>query len=397
MGFQRILSVVGARPNLMKMGAVARGLASAPDVEHIVVHTGQHYDDGMSGAFFRELELPPPTVNLAVGSGSHGRQTGEVMIALEPVLAEQAPDIVLVYGDVNSTLAAAVVASKLGLLIGHVEAGLRSGDRTMPEELNRRLTDQLADLLFIPSCDVLDHLRREGVPDERIFFVGNVMIDTLMHQLPRAQQLGVLPALGLTEGDYVVVTLHRPSNVDNPDRLRDLLHALRRIADEAPVIFPVHPRTRQRLEGLNAGWDLANLRFTDPISYQKMLALVAGAGMVITDSGGLQEETTHLGVPCLTVRPNTERPVTCTHGTNRLVEPCAPALLDAWRAIRGASRTPRAPIPGWDGRAGHRIAAVLSGSARWAGPDALVSDGNGNGEMAPPARAVPMREGALVG
>ena len=372
MAFQRVVSVVGARPNFMKMGAVARALAAAPGIEHVVVHTGQHYDEGLSDSFFQQLDLPVPAVNLAVGSGTHGRQTGQIMIALDATFEEQQPDLVLVYGDVNSTVAAALVASKLGIPVGHVEAGLRSGDRTMPEELNRRVTDQLADLLFVPSPDACDHLCREGIAHERIWFVGNVMIDILVQQLPRARALDVPSSLGLPVGDYAVVTLHRPGNVDDPARLRDLLQALTRIAEEHPVVFPVHPRTRQRLERHHASWDLANLRLTDPMPYPKMLGLVADAGCVITDSGGLQEETTFLGIPCLTVRPNTERPITCTHGTNRLVEPCSRALLEAWRTARTNGREQRAAIPGWDGQAGRRTAAVLTGRAAWRGADSLV-------------------------
>ena len=356
----RILSVVGARPNFIKLAPVERALARRGDVEHVVVHTGQHYDDVMSGTFFHELDLAPPQYNLGVGSGTPGRQIAGIMCRFEPICAELRPDIVLVYGDVNSTLAATLVAAKLGFRVGHVEAGLRSDDWTMPEEANRLLTDVVSDLLFAPSRDAVERLVREGVSAHKIHFVGNVMIDTLVQVLPRARALDAPARHGVPAGRYVVATLHRPSNVDRPDALREILEALATIGREMPVIFPVHPRTRARLgvAGLEPSANSA-LRLVAPLGYLEMLGLVAAAAVVVTDSGGLQEETSYLGVPCLTVRPNTERPITCTMGTNRLVEPDAEVIVEAARAhLRPGARC-GAKIERWDGDAAERIAKVL--------------------------------------
>jgi UDP-N-acetylglucosamine 2-epimerase (non-hydrolysing) len=366
----RILSVVGARPNFMKLAPVDRAFARR-DVEHVIVHTGQHYDADMSDAFFEELWIPAPDYHLGVGSGSHAAQTAAVMERLEPVLVELRPDVVLVYGDVNSTLAAALTAAKLGLRIGHVEAGLRSGDWSMPEEINRVLTDRLSDLLFIPSRDAAGNLRAEGMPDERIHFAGNVMIDSLCWALPQALERDAPGRYGLRDAPYVVVTLHRPSNVDDHTTLRALLDALFRLSDERPVVFPVHPRARKRMEAAGvAAASNGRLRLLEPLGYVDMLGLVAGAGLVITDSGGLQEETTFLGVPCLTVRPNTERPITCSHGTNRLVSPRRDAILDA-AASALAHRNPARPaLERWDGHAAERIARVVCDGGR--SSDALV-------------------------
>jgi UDP-N-acetylglucosamine 2-epimerase (non-hydrolysing) len=356
----RILSVVGARPNFMKLAPVARALGRRPDVRHVVVHTGQHYDADMSEAFFHDLEIPHPEHNLGVGSGSHAQQTAAIMQRLEPVLVAEGPDVVLVYGDVNSTVAAALVAAKLGIRVGHVEAGLRSHDWTMPEEINRVVTDRLADHLFTPSRDADANLRAEGVPAERIHFVGNVMIDTLIHALPAAAAAHTPERLGVAGGPYVMATLHRPANVDQPAVLRGLMTALAEVATRLPVVFPVHPRTRARLADLGPQ-ATANpgLKLTEPLGYLDMLSLVRQASLVITDSGGLQEETSYLGVPCLTVRPNTERPVTCSAGTNRLVK-ADPDLLV--RAAQEALDTPRrreVHIERWDGTAGERIGSVL--------------------------------------
>lgn len=361
-----ILSVVGARPNFMKMAPVARALDPAEHTRHVVVHTGQHYDAAMSDAFFRDLDIPPPDFNLEVGSGSHSGQTATAMQRLEPVLQEVQPDLVLVYGDVNSTLAATLVAVKLGIPVGHVEAGLRSRDVSMPEEINRVLTDRVARLLFAPSRDAIDNLLLEGIPPERIFLVGNVMIDSLIRSMPRALQVDLEARYGVCRGRYAMVTLHRPANVDDPETLRELRAALHDVSCELPVLFPVHPRTRQRLgmcdaDPIESGVD--NLRLLDPLPYLDMLALVMSAGVVITDSGGLQEETTYLGISCLTVRPNTERPITCLAGTNRLVPARRDAILAAVREAR--ARTPRGParIPGWDGQAAERIASLVLGDA----------------------------------
>ncbi|HEX6535031.1 MAG TPA: UDP-N-acetylglucosamine 2-epimerase (non-hydrolyzing) [Gemmatimonadaceae bacterium] len=355
----RLLHVVGARPNFPKLAPVHRA-ARAAGVEQIVVHTGQHYDDAMSGAFFRELGIPKPDVDLGVGSASHAVQTSRIMERIEPVLERVLPDWVVVYGDVNSTMAAAIVASKLLLRVAHVEAGLRSGDRTMPEEINRIVTDRLASLLLTPSRDADATLRAEGEPEQEIVFVGNVMIDSLFHALDQAKASGFRERLGV-DGDAVIVTLHRPSNVDVPERLAAIAGALRAVARDRAVIFPAHPRTRQRLE--ESGIDLGAVRVLEPVAYTEMLDLVRGAGVVVTDSGGLQEETTALGVPCLTVRDNTERPITITEGTNRLVRDPRelPELVRRSRGpAAGAVRRPE----GWDGRAGERVVAALMDRAR---------------------------------
>ncbi len=361
----RVLSVVGARPNFMKLAPVDRELVKR-GIEHVIVHTGQHYDRDMSDAFFEELWIPAPDHHLGVGSGSHARQTAEVMQRLEPILAELRPEILLVYGDVNSTLAAALVAAKLGVRIGHVESGLRSGDWTMPEEINRVVTDRLSDLLFLPSRDAAANLAGEGIGLDRMHFVGNVMINTLSWALPQALALDVPARRGLSGKRFAMVTLHRPGNVDDPVVFRELVEALVLLAERVVVLFPMHPRTRQRLQahGLRLPDD-GPLQVLEPLGYMEMLSLVAGAALVVTDSGGLQEETSFLGVPCLTVRPSTERPITCTHGTNRLVLPKRDAILAAAeRAL--ARRSPARPvIERWDGRAAERIARVLCDDERF--------------------------------
>lgn len=349
----KLLHVVGARPNFPKLAPVHRA-ACAAGLDQTVAHTGQHYDESLSEGFFRDLGIPAPDINLGVGSASHAAQTARVMIGLEPVLIEQRPDWLVVYGDVNSTMAAAIVASKLGVKVAHVEAGLRSNDRTMPEEINRIVTDRLADLLLTPSRDADETLRAEGEPDEEIVFVGNVMIDTLFYSLDAAKKSGFRARMGVRDGEAVAVTLHRPSNVDVPDRLRAIATALAEVARERRVIFPMHPRTRQRVGEL--ALDMGRVELLEPLAYPEMLDLVSGAHVVVTDSGGLQEETTALGVPCLTLRPNTERPITITEGTNRLVqEPAELASL-----VRGAARTNGVRRPeGWDGRAGERVVEAL--------------------------------------
>ena len=328
-----------------------------------VVHTGQHYDDDLSASFFRDLGIPAPDTNLEVGSSSHAVQVARIMERIEPVLIAERPDWVLVYGDVNSTAAAALVAAKLDLRVAHVEAGLRSYDRTMPEEINRMVTDRLADLLLVPSRDAVETLRREGEPDEEIAFVGNVMIDSLFYALEAARETRFRESLGLAAGEAVVVTLHRPSNVDDPGRLGAIATALREIAEEMPVVFPVHPRTTERLA--SAGVSLGKVRAMPPVRYVEMLDLVADARAVITDSGGLQEETTALGVPCVTVRENTERPITITEGTNRL-EPDPLKLAAAVREARAGERRRRPE--GWDGCASERIVkALVEANRRMAG------------------------------
>ena len=352
----KILHVVGARPNFMKLAPCHRALAVLPGVEQVVVHTGQHYDDAMSDSFFRDLEIPPPDVNLDAGSASHAVQTARIMERFEPVVVQHRPDWVVVYGDVNSTAAAALVCAKLGIRVAHVEAGLRSGDRSMPEEINRLVTDRLADLLLTPSRDADENLRREGIDEERIVFVGNVMVDSLLHGLPRARDARIRERLGVQEREYALVTIHRPSNVDSPDRLMALLEALGRVSRDMPVIFPMHPRTMKRLTARDRE-ALGQVRLLDPLPYHAMLDLLAGARVVITDSGGVQEETTALGIPCLTVRDTTERPVTLTEGTNRLVpDPNAIVELAVVVKPNGAVRRPE----GWDGRAGERVAVALT-------------------------------------
>jgi UDP-N-acetylglucosamine 2-epimerase (non-hydrolysing) len=355
----KILSVVGARPNFMKLAPLARALSLRPTVRHRIVHTGQHYDVGMSDSFFADLGIPEPDVNLEVGSGTHAQQTAQVMARFEPVLASERPDIVLVYGDVNSTVAAALVTAKLGVKVGHVEAGLRSMDWSMPEEVNRILTDRMSDYLFTPSRDAGGNLRTEGIPEDRIHFVGNIMIDSLVSALPKARDLKVLMRQGLEERTYVVVTLHRPSNVDDRDTLGELVGALEVLGRDWPVLFPVHPRTRSRMtEFGHLPGSSSGVRLSDPLGYLEMLSLVDKAALVITDSGGLQEETSFLGVPCLTARPNTERPVTIEYGTNRLVPSERDAVVEAARERFG--RLARgAGIELWDGDTAVRIADIL--------------------------------------
>ncbi len=350
-----VLHVVGARPNFMKLAPVFRALTDRARVRQTVVHTGQHYDAEMSAVFFEELDLPPPDIDLGVGSGSHAEQTAAVMLRLEPVLRDLRPDVVLVYGDVNSTLAGALVAAKLQMAVGHVEAGLRSFDRTMPEELNRRLTDAVADLLFTPSHDANENLHREGVPESRVRFVGNVMIDTLVRLLPRAAP----PAEVTGFARYAFVTLHRPSNVDDPEMLRRILNALDEVGEHLPVLFAVHPRTRRRMEAMGAHPATQTVRLLPPLPYLQCLALQRKATVVITDSGGIQEETTFLGVPCLTLRDSTERPVTVSWGTNILVGGQPERLPEEVRAILEGRRPPGRVPPLWDGKAAERIADAL--------------------------------------
>jgi UDP-N-acetylglucosamine 2-epimerase (non-hydrolysing) len=359
----KILHVVGARPNFMKVAPVHRAIGNYPRIEQILVHTGQHYDLTMSDIFFQQLGLPMPDVNLEVGSGSHAVQTARILMRFEEVVLKEKPDLVLVYGDVNSTVAAALVCAKLGVQVGHVEAGLRSFDRTMPEEINRLMTDQIADLLFTPSPDGDENLLREGVNQEKIHFVGNVMIDTLVRLLPVAETLWpkLSSDLGIREKQYGLVTLHRPSNVGDPDALSDMLATLDDISKSVPIIFPIHPRTRARIK--DAGMKITangRLRLTEPLGYLDFLCLQQRAKLMITDSGGIQEETTFLGVPCLTVRENTERPVTVSIGTNILVGQDMGRLKSEVDTILadGGKRGHIPPL--WDGKAGERIAAVIA-------------------------------------
>lgn len=358
----KILHVVGARPNFMKAAPAIHALAARDGVVQNVVHTGQHYDAAMSDVFFRQLSMPAPDHNLNVGSGSHAVQTALIMTRFEEVVLLEQPDLVLVYGDVNSTVAAALVCSKLRIKIGHVEAGLRSFDRTMPEEINRLITDQISDLLFTPSEDADRNLLREGISTAKIFLVGNLMIDSLVRLLPFA----TTPNLPNLDRPFVLATLHRPSNVDDPHRLPMLLSALNEISREIQVVFPVHPRTKERFANLGMHTEGANLRMIEPLGYLEFLALQRDARAVVTDSGGVQEETTYLGVPCITVRPNTERPVTIGQGTNRIVnelELLAPAVLHEV----GSDRRRNAIPPLWDGAAGSRVAEIVTAqsAATW--------------------------------
>ena len=349
----QILHVIGARPNFMKVAPVHAALASRNAVHQVIVHTGQHYDAFMSDIFLQQLDIPEPDCNLNVGSASHSRQTAEIMIRLEPVILEKKPDMVLVYGDVNSTVAAALVCSKLLIPLGHVEAGLRSFDRTMPEEINRILTDRVADLLFTPSMDGNENLANEGISPEKVHLVGNVMIDTLVRLLPH------ITPTQYAEKSYVLVTLHRPSNVDDPSELRRILAALNEIASEADIVFPVHPRTHRMMKELTGIRLAPKLHLVDPIGYMEFLGLQSKAAFVITDSGGIQEESTFLGVPCLTVRENTERPVTVSLGSNILVGKDMDRLkMEARKILLGNAKTGGIP-PLWDGKAGGRIAEVL--------------------------------------
>jgi len=352
---RRFLHVVGARPNFMKVAPVYRALDGR--AEQLIVHTGQHYDAKMSGVFFAQLGIPAPDVNLEVGSGTHAAQTAQIMIGFEPVVLERKPDCVLVYGDVNSTMAAAIVCSKLLVPTAHVEAGLRSRDRTMPEEINRLLTDSIADLLFTPSADGNENLAAEGVPAHRVHLVGNVMIDTLQRLLPLADTAAVRAQHDLPER-FALVTLHRPSNVDRADTLTAILAALGDVAGQIDVVFPVHPRTRARIAELGVPVP-AGLHLLEPLGYLEFLALQRAAAVVITDSGGVQEETTYFGIPCITVRENTERPVTVTIGSNVLVgRDMAKLRQEVARALNGNRRSAQVP-PLWDGRAAERIAAIL--------------------------------------
>ena len=351
----KILHVAGARPNFMKVAPVLRALQGR-SVENLLVHTGQHYDPTMSAAFFEDLGLPEPDVHLEAGSGSHAAQTARVMERIEPVLLEQRPDLTVVVGDVNSTIAVALVCAKLLLPIAHVEAGLRSFDRTMPEEINRVLTDQISDLLFTTSPEAEGNLVREGIPADRIRFVGNPMIDSLERHLEHARASEVLGRLGLDAGSYVLVTLHRPANVDAPDTLEGVLGALSEVARETTVVFPIHPRTRASVVAHGLDGLLDGVRCVEPLGYVDFLRAMADAAAVLTDSGGIQEETTILGVPCLTFRDNTERPITIEMGSNRLIGTDPATIVPAVRdALAHRSSEVRRP-PLWDGRAGERIA-----------------------------------------
>src|SRR6266853_2576174 len=365
----KIIIVAGARPNFMKVAPIVGAMKRRPDeFQTILVHTGQHYDEAMSSAFFRDLDLPEADVFLGVGSASHAQQTAAIMQAFEPVVIKEKPDWVRVVGDVNSTLACALVCVQLGIKVAHVEAGLRSRDRTMPEEINRLLTDQIAELLLTPSADANHNLRAEGIPPERIKLVGNVMIDSLLGQLDRAKQSTARAALGLTEKEYAVLTLHRPSNVDDNAAFRRIIEALEEIAHRLPIVFPAHPRTGKMIAefGLTERVEkIKGLLVIDPVGYLDFLQLLSGARLVLTDSGGIQEETTVLGIPCVTLRENTERPITVEIGTNTIAGTDRAKIVDA--AIRALDNPPnrsslRIP-PLWDGRTADRILDALAGKS----------------------------------
>ena len=357
-GQPTVLHAMGARPNFVKMAPVIRALEERASVRQMVIHSGQHYDLKLSDEILSDLDVPPPDRFLGVGSGTHGEQTGTAVIAFERVLMEECPDLVVVAGDVNSTLACALAASKLGIPLAHVESGLRSRDWTMPEEINRVLTDRLSTLLLTHSPEAEENLLAEGIERDRIHYVGNTMIDSLRSLEPRARALATWRQLGVDERGYVLVTLHRPSNVDDPARLAQIVDALLELATRTAVVFPVHPRTRARLADLGTPAEqLSRIQLLEPLGYLEFLSLEGAAGAILTDSGGVQEEASALGVPCYTLRPNTERPITISHGTNRLLGEHPAAIADI-----EVSTGPAIPcaIPLWDGRASERIAAVLT-------------------------------------
>ncbi|MEQ1761900.1 MAG: UDP-N-acetylglucosamine 2-epimerase (non-hydrolyzing) [Pyrinomonadaceae bacterium] len=359
----KILIIVGARPNFMKAAPICAEMKRRPDEFDVkVVHTGQHYDAAMSDSFFKDLALPAPDFHLGVGSASHAEQTAKIMLAFEPIVLAEKPDWVVVVGDVNSTVACALVASKLGVKVAHVEAGLRSFDRTMPEEINRIVTDSISDLLFTTEESANVNLRREGIDPERVKFVGNVMIDSLVQNLERLKESNILADLGLNAREFAVLTLHRPSNVDSRETFEPLLNSLIEISERIPIIFPAHPRTRAKIDefGLRDSIEASGLRLVDPLGYLDFLALYSQAKLVMTDSGGLQEETTYLGIPCLTIRENTERPVTIAMGTNRLIKDPISLKRAAFDLLDATAHASKSIPPLWDGKAAVRICNELS-------------------------------------
>jgi len=369
----RIVNVVGARPNLIKIAPIMEAYARQGSVDPILIHTGQHYDASMSDLFFRQLGITEPQVNLEVGSGKHGQQTAAIMQAFGPVLESEKPDAVVVVGDVNGTMACGLVAAKMNIPVAHVEAGLRSFDMEMPEEINRVVTDVISDILFCTEESGVRNLEREGIDRNRIHFVGNVMIDALLQHRERANRSTILQDLGLSGKDYALVTLHRPSNVDDPATLSDILRALKHVGRTLPIVFPVHPRTRRSLERfglLNQLEADSQLRVLEPLGYLDFLKLTADARIVLTDSGGIQEETTILGVPCLTLRHNTERPVTIEMGINRLVGNDPAVIVEAFNETMASRPGPPVTPPLWDGKAADRIVDVLVRSLQMATPRA---------------------------
>lgn len=362
----KIVNIVGARPNFMKMAPIIEAMNKYPDqIEHLLVHTGQHYDEKMSKSFFVDLGMPVPDINLEVGSGSHAEQTAKIMVEFEKVCLQERPDLVIVVGDVNSTMACTITAKKLGIKVAHVEAGLRSRDMSMPEEINRLCTDVLCDYLFTTDHFADENLAAEGVPSEKVFFVGNVMIDTLLKHRQMASKSGFGEKLGLQTGSYATLTMHRPGNVDDKETFRGILEALHEVSQHVPIVFPIHPRTRKMAEqfGLshffNSGEKIEGIWITEPLGYLEFLNLNMNAKLVLTDSGGLQEETTVLGVPCITMRPNTERPITCEVGSNKLVGNSKSAILrEAFEILDGDAGEATVPEK-WDGKSAERIVEIL--------------------------------------
>lgn len=359
----KILNIVGARPNFMKVAPLHRAFEQRPEIESKIVHTGQHFDAKMSDVFFEQLQMPKPHYFLGVGGGSHTEVTAKTMIEFEKVLLEEKPDLVLVVGDVNATLACTLVAIKSHIPVAHVEAGLRSGDRAMPEELNRILTDSVAEYLFITEQSGVDNLKREGVPDEKVFFVGNVMIDSLVHYLEKARETSVLEDLGLQKDEYVIVTMHRPANVDTPEGLEAILNIIADTTRYKKVVLPIHPRTANNFKkfGLSEKLEaIEGLILTEPQGYLEFLQLMQNASIIITDSGGIQEETTFLQIPCLTFRDSTERPITVEIGTNQLLADLNPVTVHEKLLEILAGKTKKGQIPPlWDGHTSERIADIL--------------------------------------
>ncbi len=359
---KKIISVVGARPNFMKIAPIHKAFKKYEEkVTHLICHTGQHYDEKMSKVFFEDLELPQPDYYLGVGSGSHAEQTASVMVEFEKILIQEKPDVVLVVGDVNSTIACSLTAKKLHIKVVHVEAGLRSFDMEMPEELNRILTDRISDYLFVTEQSGLDNLKNEGVPDDKVFFVGNVMIDSLIHYIPKSDKSVIHSELGIRKGEYVLITLHRPSNVDTKESLEKLVNFLNKLAKERKVVFPIHPRTKNNLSKFNLLEALDNqIILTDPIGYIDFQALTKNADLVVTDSGGIQEETTYLGVQCITLRTSTERPSTVDVGTNQLIGLDLKKAETACLSVLNGNKKEGSIPELWDGSAAERITKILS-------------------------------------
>ena len=360
---KKILLVAGARPNFMKIAPIIYEIELHDDLKAFLVHTGQHYDEKMSKVFFDELDIPKPDYNLGVGSGSHAVQTGKIMVELEPIVQKEAPDLVIVVGDVNSTLAGALVASKLHIPVAHVEAGLRSRNREMPEEINRVLTDQISDLLFTTSRDADENLVAEGIDKKKIHFVGNTMIDSLVQHLEKAERSTILDDLGLKPSRYGVLTLHRPANVDSRKNLEHIIDILATVQSRVPIVYPIHPRTRHSIEALGLMDEiekLEDLTLIEPVGYLDFLALMSKARVVLTDSGGIQEETTYMGVPCLTMRTETERPITVNEGTNVIVGTNKDLIIDKIEDIMINGIRKRKIPELWDGRASKRIVAIIA-------------------------------------